>query len=348
MRWQDDPIIVAKVIQSKYGFKQSYAEIQEMIEEEYGIHTSKKRIRDIISEWGLIRRHRNYYRDIEPTKVYDYFHELFNTNSLKIVPPKKTKGHIQRKILASDPHLPFVDEDLFKKLLNEKADKLIINGDIWDMYCMSRFIKYNMDITLSQEIHDSLQYIRILCETFPEVEFSLGNHFQRLFKAIIKHEMGMELIKAGLIKYKPEHILEDTFPNLKIASTPVKGLNFDYDVAWFGIDGDLAYGHFEKASKIVGKPVIDAYESMFKWRKAFDFNIDQIRVFAQSHTHKFFQSFYGLNDVMLLETGCLCAIQDYAVQPAMKYQPLNQGYLTFTQEDGVTDWDSMTFHAHMT
>ena len=344
MHWYEDPSVIAKVTQAKYGFKKTYDECLEVLGE-YGYYPNKKSVSDKFQAWGLPALEKSFFGSLDTERAYNYIKELLKFEPLKIKPPKKRKSHIQNILLVSDLHLPFIELQLLAEILRLKGiDIIILNGDIFDFYSISRFVSYRPQLDLKQELHDSRQILRSICESFAIVKSDTGNHFARLYKMLSKDPNIKQIMNAGLIKYKPEEFLTADFPNIEIASRHIK--NSDLSVSFFDVIGkDFLYGHFEKSSKIVGKPVRDSYEAMRAWRDAFDFDFGKIKFFAQAHTHKLLQMFYDMNNVMLLETGCICSIQEYTMQPAMNYTPINQGYITFTQEDGETDPKSVKIHA---
>lgn len=344
--WQKKPDIMARVVQDKYGFKKTYKDIKDMLLTEFGIDTSTRQIREVISGLGLPQKEREFYGNLDQDKVARYFKGLLQLPDFKVKIPKKKKSHRQKILLISDLHLPFVHEDLLAHIIkNEKdAHQLHINGDIFDFYSLSRFVPYRMDMNFLKEFNSAMQYLKIIAETWPTIEFSTGNHFTRLFKYILGRLGNKDLFEAGIIQYKPEQIITSNFPNMIKAEHKIKGT--DLSVCFFNVVGDLLYGHFEKSSKIIGKPVRDAYDTMSSWRKAFEFDMRDIKVFVQAHTHKMVQFPYDGNHVMLMEGGCICNVQEYAVQPSMNYAPNVPGYITMIQEDGQTDWETIKMNIY--
>lgn len=93
-----------------------------------------------------------------------------------------------RTLVLSDIHLGFHDrtavEAAIKYGRKNKADCIILNGDILDMYQLSRFDKTPNKGAIVSEIKLAREFFKILREVFPsaEIYFKKGNHEERFTK----------------------------------------------------------------------------------------------------------------------------------------------------------------------
>jgi hypothetical protein len=331
--WKTEPQITALIALYRYGLKYPYEKICGILRDK-GYDINSKQLRTTFSDWGLSNIEHKFYSDINLDDALKVLRKELATPKIKVIPPRINKNNFKKHILCSDLHLPFVNKDLFAHILEQKADILHINGDIYDFYSISRFRKYQ-PITFREEFNESNLYLALLAEKFSEIYVTIGNHFWRLFLALCENSKIKDILHTKLIKWQPEEIFTENFPNIKIAHNKIQDKSFN--MCFYNIVGkDFLYGHFEKTSKILGKPVIDAYEMMRKWRRLLNIDFDAIKYFVQAHTHRLIHIIYEDNAVELFESGCLCDIQEYTLQPAMIYPPPNPGYITFEQENGQT------------
>lgn len=100
-----------------------------------------------------------------------------------------------RTMVINDLHIPWHCEKSLNLVLNifedRKLDRLIINGDMLDMYCVNMHGPKSplIETTLQDELDAGANFIKKLRERFPRKEIVLcaGNHLVRLNRFILKH-----------------------------------------------------------------------------------------------------------------------------------------------------------------
>ncbi len=114
--------------------------------------------------------------------------KLSDTNILERCNVEKPlKVYNEKCIIASDWHIPFVNENLFDQLITNaqymNIRDIIINGDFWDCYAISRFQR-RLRIDFQDEKKAINAYLDVLCEEFERVFFCLGNHEERWMRLL--------------------------------------------------------------------------------------------------------------------------------------------------------------------
>ncbi len=118
--------------------------------------------------------------------------------------------------VASDIHVPFQDKNAVAAFINYcsevNPDIIVINGDLVDMYMLSRFAKGEGRNPMSEieEARDILCQIREACKS-SHIFYVIGNHEQRLEKTILSKAPEL----ASLI--------EDVFSIFKLDDIGVRG-----------------------------------------------------------------------------------------------------------------------------
>jgi len=102
---------------------------------------------------------------------------------------KKLTNYFKLKgdyIVTSDWHLPLIDADIaFKMILIAKKfniKKLAIVGDLIDFEIISRFDHKNRAAALTKDFQSAEKLLSILFEWFDRIDWSFGNHDERLSK----------------------------------------------------------------------------------------------------------------------------------------------------------------------
>ena len=92
---------------------------------------------------------------------------------------------VKNLLLVSDIHIPYHDkqavEFAFSHGLENNVDGILLNGDILDMYQVSRWSKDPNAISIREEFEMARDFFRTLREVFPKIPiyFKLGNHEDR-------------------------------------------------------------------------------------------------------------------------------------------------------------------------
>jgi len=100
-------------------------------------------------------------------------------------PPYVMPRSASRVLVLSDVHIPYHDIHALTTAVNygkeKNANAVLLNGDIMDMYQLSRFEKDPRKRRFSQELEDTRQFLRWLKQELPnaKIYFKIGNHCER-------------------------------------------------------------------------------------------------------------------------------------------------------------------------
>lgn len=195
-------------------------------------------------------------------------------------------------VIASDIHIPFQDDravSAFIKYCKEKQpEAVVLNGDVLDMFMLSRFTKGEgrnplEEMTMCQGFLDSLR------KAVPnsEIYYVIGNHENRLEKYV--------LTKAPELA----SLIEDVFTIIKISDYKVRGC------ASVTFNDNFVCKHGTLLGNKSGLSAIKEMENAYMSG-------------ATGHTHrlcKYIARKSGRKFVWL-ETGCLCSLNpEYMVNP---------------------------------
>lgn len=158
-------------------------------------------------------------------------------------------------LVISDVHLPYSNkkaiELLFKFIPLYKPDRIIIAGDLIDMYSASRFLT-NPDygVSIVEEIEQGIQFLKRLrvCAKNARIDFIEGNHDFRLRKYILDNANQI----AGIEGIKLENLLK--LKELDIGWKPVQRFATSFVDNWLTVEG-VHIGHFNKAAAGSGMTV---------------------------------------------------------------------------------------------
>ena len=195
-------------------------------------------------------------------------------------------------VIASDIHIPFQDDRAvsgFIKYCKEKQpEAVVLNGDVLDMFMLSRFTKGEgrnplEEMTMCQGFLDSLR------KAVPnsEIYYVIGNHENRLEKYV--------LTKAPELA----SLIEDVFTIIKTSDYKVRGC------ASVTFNDNFVCKHGTLLGNKSGLSAIKEMENAYMSG-------------ATGHTHrlcKYIARKSGRKFVWL-ETGCLCSLNpEYMVNP---------------------------------
>ncbi len=241
---------------------------------------------------------------------------------------KSVKG--TKKIVSiSDLHVPFTNieylEEVFTK--HRGADKLIINGDLFDCYSISSYGKANI-IHLVDEYVLATKIVDKACKLFDEVEIIEGNHDEREDR--YKKEINPEL-KFLLSKPLLQRVADgDRYNPATKKWTTVTNSNLSFCQSWFSMTGKAMFAHPSKYRKHEATVSFDTYEYFQKKGYVMD-------CVVVGHVHRLNVAY--TNRALLIEQGCLCDDMDYANSPRMSYSGQVNGYAVIYQdENGNTDY----------
>lgn len=125
------------------------------------------------------------------------------------------------------------------------------------------------------------------------------------------------------------------FPNVTVScwKTP-EGAEVD----WLTLYGDVAFSHAEKYSRTP----LAALRAVEEWLDDFSghLGLPELRGVVQFHTHV--QSYAPWrSDLVLIEPGAMCQMQDYQLKSKIAGRPQRCGYVVMEFEDGRVDHDSI-------
>lgn len=249
-------------------------------------------------------------------------------------------NHERRKILViPDLHAPFHEPEMFAAMLEREADAdhVICIGDLGDSYALSRFEKYER-MPYREEWASVNLCMQEMASRFPSVEIVIGNHDARLERQLrqrLTEDMvdAIHLITGGILC--PITAMAKRYPNVTIAKheTP-SGKHVD----WFTTIGDAWLGHPEKYSRVPGSAIRAVEEWISDNETAL--GLEPYRLVVMGHTHAMSWLPWRAGK-LLVECGCLCTQQGYMLSPRVGGRPQRRGYVTFEQEKGRTDLNSV-------
>lgn len=258
--------------------------------------------------------------------------------------PRNVTTSSQKKILVvPDLHAPFHEPQMFADMLEREkdADQCICIGDLSDSYALSTYTHYRR-VSFSEEWASVTLCLQALSETFQQVDVVIGNHDARLEKRLrerLSEDMvdAVKFLSGGLLC--PITALTKRFPNVQVAHHTVPGGD---SIDWFTTIGDVWLGHPEKYSRTPGA----ALRAVEEWLSDHedDLGLQRYKLIVLGHTHTYSQFLWRAGQ-MLIECGCLCATQGYQLKPKIGGRPQRRGYVTFVQDDGVTDLNSVRFYS---
>lgn len=140
---------------------------------------------------------RNFIRYITGTSGGSKYQSARNANSLiadtfgKLIPEKPEcpqepfyipKG-ITKILILNDVHIPYHDQTALTAAIQygveHECGAVLLNGDIADMYQLSRYMKSPIKSNFKREREMVIEFLKSLQETFNHVYYKQGNHENR-------------------------------------------------------------------------------------------------------------------------------------------------------------------------
>ena len=254
-------------------------------------------------------------------------------------PRQPTLGPREKILVIPDLHVPFHDETLLAETLERErdADRVVCIGDVGDAYALSRFLKYET-LGFTEEWAQVTLVLQTLSERFPRVEIIIGNHDARLEKQLLLH-LSTDMVDAVRVMTGgtlcPLTALAKQFPNVSVAKhvTPDGRV-----VEWFTSVGDAWLGHPERFSRVPGSAARAVEEWLADHERAL--GLERYPLIIMGHTHQMLWMPWRSGQ-LVVECGCLCKTQGYMLSPRIGGRPQRRGYVTFEQENGHTDLQSV-------
>lgn len=331
-QWYQSPKLVALVMLWRFTLNMGWSEIVDKLFK-YGVIVKPNTLKNYVHSLGVLTELSSFYSN----DIYKTINKTLNINEKVKIPPKKTSGKTQLHLITSDYHAPFYRSDMIKHIIQnyKHVDSLIINGDFFDQYSISRFIQYK-NIPLIEEFKLSIELMRILSENFRKIVLISGNHDQRIWKHFINKGIGIDLM--FLVKYNWCAHMAELFPNIEIANSVVGNKNAGTQNMshCYLLGKDCVVGHFE----FIGSGNLDTAEKMEKWLyewRTYLPELNKAKLFLAGHSHRISKATIHAGEKTIGETGCFCSIQEYAIKSDAKWKPSTNGWWEVYQEDGITN-----------
>ena len=236
---------------------------------------------------------------------------------------------------VSDLHVPFHDEgavmEAIEHLRSQGVTRLVVGGDFLDCYSLSRFTQYE-SIPIRSEFVAARVLLDYFSRTFSKVTVIEGNHEARE-KKYLAAKLPPDLLDWFLDASIMQRLSRD-MPNVEIVTRTVANTS----VAWLAQMGrDCIVGHPEVSSRVLLKPVDTFRQWLNEWHETI--GLARPRLVIIGHTHQAGMAWAG--QTLLVENGCLCLNQGYALQPNLYPKPQRLACTMFDQIDGVTDPNSV-------
>lgn len=239
----------------------------------------------------------------------------------------------EKIVIISDLHAHYVNWDYLRHLVEnhaENTDRLVVGGDIYDGFGISRYARGNF-LPLLREHEEVIKIFDYLSEHFPQIDVIGGNHDFRWERNVVS-QIPMEarpfageplLVRACRRdiwdQKEGEWIRGNGYPNINL-------IMYDKKVSWFWEYKGILVAHAERFQK---KPGGVGEETIKFFRRKLGINP---KVVVNNHTHRLYMLYYP--DVILIESGCMCNEAEYAdMNPSLKYSEQMNGYVVVTLED---------------
>jgi hypothetical protein len=260
--------------------------------------------------------------------------------------PAKPRGKNARTriVAAGDFHVPFHDQEAVAELIAKEAkqaDVLLIGGDFGDAYAASVYTKYQ-SVAFEYEHAQKTVVLQALSEAFPEIIWLKGSNHSDRYEKRLRENLSRDLLSAvmemtgGILN--PELALARRFPNVKVQcwKTPE-----GHEVPWLAIYGNVAFSHAEKYSRVP----LAALRAVEEWLDDFSghLGLPEIKAVMQFHTHTMSLAPWR-SDMLLVEPGAMCLMQDYQLGSKIGGRPQRCGYVSMEFEDGLLDVSSVRLH----
>lgn len=248
----------------------------------------------------------------------------------------------ERILCISDLHVPFqLPIDVFAPYAN-RADTLVLNGDLSDCQSISSFPKTYRVSPMEELIQTRAYLISLLQLIKPKrVIVNYGNHdlrFQTYFSKNLDSDIlelmpktSLELIFVdGFRHYDKRQMTKTEYEPL---CDVMPDIQFDYRDNWFCQIGDAIFAHPIAFSSAMLKT---AEKSMLWFRnEGYDF-----RVMCIGHTHR--RGRYDVGNTTLYEQGCCCDPKQLRYTDGKLVNSCKAGYLYLCQDRDGNTIDELT------
>lgn len=270
------------------------------------------------------------------TKVFKKDESLFGhmatdkrrENIAKMIEEKHNKKNV--KILnLSDLHVPFTDWNNVYKVVkaHRDADILQINGDLLDLFAVSKYAKDKM-VAVRQEMDEAREFLEEMSSIFKDIVITDGNHERRLGNMI------KNLVPVEAQFLFPSDILKVLVNGSVLDKKPISNVHV---VGSFWVKlWDVVFAHPDNFSGTQLKTVIDVSQKFL-----LNHNI-QHRMCIIGHTHQ--AGWIVDNGIKKMETGCLCFDMDYHHGSKMTKHDWTKAHAVVQINNGEVDFNESTVH----
>lgn len=237
-------------------------------------------------------------------------------------------------VSISDLHIPFFNEYVIQKVLDEAPDTdiLVVNGDFLEAYSVSSWPK-NKTIMLRHEYEMGMKLLREFARVFPKVILTKGNHENRLtryFSQNISNNVSFLVSSDLLDKMAKGYDFNDSGELEQMYNLD----NVFYNkgpLSWQVQVGKCIFAHPTSYSKISMKTACNVAQTMAG--KGIDFEALVI-----AHTHQ--QGSCIRDNRLIIEQGCACIPMEYEADAKATYTGASFGYaVIYMDNDGHVDFD---------
>lgn len=237
----------------------------------------------------------------------------------------------EKVIVVSDLHAHLCNFDHLNHLVETHAhdtDILVLGGDIFDGYGISRFLKHDY-VPLLDEYDAVIEILDYLCDNFKRIVVIGGNHDFRWERTVVSQApiearafIGEPFLKRACRRdefIKGEWVIGEGYKNIEL-------MTYNNSIAWFWHYKGILVAHAEKYSQTPGK-IGQATAEFFRKKMGIE-----PKVVINNHTHRLFMLYYP--HMIYVESGCMCKEADYAdMNPALKYSEQVNGYVVVVLKD---------------
>lgn len=261
--------------------------------------------------------------------------------------PTPPDGKDELTVVVSDIHAPYHNVkalDWMIKRTAHKAKRLVIGGDLSDMFNFSKYAKFENHFSPLDEIKSVQSLLINFSEAYETVEVMRGNHDDRFIKYLQRQGIPTSVFDIfnhmhGEYALHPIYVLARSLGNVKV----VEPMNKDYaQFCYLHQVGDCVISHAEKFSQQTNKVAEDVIKSLMSYHVP-EGVIKPFKVLIQCHTHQAGKTWNDFSKIGI-ENGCMSLTPDYTGQA--KNLPRRKsvvGYTELWQTNGVSDIEKTNF-----
>lgn len=258
-----------------------------------------------------------YYTAIE--KIRDVRDKLVKVTSQKFVKLGKPLNANKKVLSLSDLHIPFENPDVIMNAIKEHsdADVLVLNGDIFEVYALSKWPKKKV-ILLKHEYRIAVEWMKLFTSIFPKIILVSGNHENRIasyFNANIDSQANFLVSKDILSRLANGYDFneeEGTFEKVHDWN------NVHYDgglMKYYTIIGKTIFIHPNDFSSVHMRTSVNHADDLMQ--------TEDFECMVMGHTHK--MGTYIWKNKLIIEQGCCCVPMDYEKSGRARKSPQAYG-----------------------